>query len=156
MPARALTSVKWPCGIGENQTAGVAGFISNNRGSIGYIELFYALQNKIKFGAVQNKEGTFALASLSGVSKAAENSLKEIPEDLRFSLTNPPGADSYPISGTVWAVFYTEPDGKAGRALVDFFTWVVHEGQPFAETMHYAPLPEGLVKRVEANLKLVK
>jgi phosphate transport system substrate-binding protein len=148
----ASTSVKWPCGIGENQTAGVAGFISKNPGSIGYIELFYALQNNIPFGAVLNREHKFVLPSLHGVSKAAESSLQDIPADLHFSLTNPPGTDSYPISGAVWAVFYADQEGDTGPALAKFFTWVVHDGQEFAEKMNYARLPDGLVNLVKAKL----
>lgn len=153
---RSGTVVQWPCGIGENQTAGVAGAITKNPGSVGYIELYYALQNKITFGAVQNREGKFIRAGLASVSKAAEISLKEIPPDLRYSLTNAPGAESYPISGSVWAVFYTKPEGNAGAALVDFFSWVVHEGQSYAETMDYARLPAGMVQRIEAKLKQVQ
>jgi phosphate ABC transporter phosphate-binding protein len=152
------TDVKWPEGVGEKGNPGVAGFISNNPGSIGYIELYYALLKKdeIKFGAVKNKAGKFILADLTSVSKAAENSLKDIPNDLRFSLTDAEGEDSYPISGTTWAVLYTEQNPQTGKALVDFITWATHDGQKYNESMHYAKLPEPLVKRIDEKLKKIQ
>jgi phosphate transport system substrate-binding protein len=150
------TTIKWPAGTGEPQTAGVAGAITKNPGSIGYIELFYAVQNKLQYGAVQNREGKFVLASSTGVSKAAEASQQDIPEDMRFSLTNPPGAESYPVGGTTWAVVYTNQKGGTGRQLADFLSWATHQGQKHAAAMEYAPLPDGLVKRIDEKLKLIK
>jgi phosphate transport system substrate-binding protein len=154
----AGTTVKWPVGTGEPGNPGVAGNIGNNPGSIGYIELYYALLKKdeIKFGAVKNRAGKFVLADLKKVSKAAEASLKDIPEDLRFSLTDAPGEESYPISGTTWAVLFTNQQPETGKALVDFLTWVTHDGQKYTEAMNYAALPEALVKRIDEKLKKVK
>jgi phosphate transport system substrate-binding protein len=153
------TTVKWPEGIkgsAEPQTSGVAGFVSKNKGAIGYIELFYALQNKIAFASVKNHEGKFVKANLESVTKAAENSLKNIRDDLRFSLTNAPGAESYPISGTTWAVLYVkQPEDKA-KELVAFLTWVTHDGQKYCKDLDYAKLPDGLVKKIEAKLKEIK
>ena len=154
----ANTAVKWPVGTGEQGNPGVAGFLGNTPGSIGYIELYYALlkAKEIQFGAVKNRAGKFVRADLKGVSKAAENSLKNIPDDLRFSLTDADGEDSYPISGVTWAVLYTDPNPQTGKALVEFFTWAVHEGQKYSEGMHYAKLPEALVQRVDEKLKKIK
>jgi phosphate transport system substrate-binding protein len=154
----ANTSVKWPAGIGEQGNPGVAGFISQNNGSIGYLELYYALlkRTEIQFGAVKNKAGHFIRADLTNVRKAAENSLRDIPDDLRFSLTDAAGDDSYPISGTTWAVLYTEQTAETGKALVEFFTWATHEGQKYNEGMHYAKLPEALIPRIEEKLKKIK
>jgi phosphate transport system substrate-binding protein len=153
------TTVKWPKGIrgsSENQTSGVAGFVAKNPGSIGYIELFYALQNNITFAAVKNKEGKFIKASPESITKAAENSLKTIREDLRFSLTNAPGAESYPISGATWAVLYVKQPGDKSKELVDFLTWCTHDGQKYCKDLDYASLPKGLVEKVEEKLKTVK
>ena len=157
----AGNTIDWKgVGTGENQTAGVAGAISKNKGSIGYIELTYALQNKdkIKFGAVKNKEGKYILADPKSVSAAADGFLgqKDFPTDLRYDLVDAPGADSYPISGTTWAVLYAGQSGDTGKGVVDFLTWVVHDGQKFAAEMNYAPLPESLVKRIDDKLKEIK
>ncbi len=151
------TTVKWPTGVGENHTAGVAGAITKSEGSIGYIELFYALQNNIPFGAVQNPAGEFVLPSAESVSAAAAALVeaKKVTPDLRYSLVDAPGAKSYPLSGTTWAVMYAEQPPEQARALADFFDWVLHKGQDFAPAMHYAPLPEALVKLADDKLKSV-
>jgi phosphate ABC transporter phosphate-binding protein len=150
------TTVKWKVGSGENGTSGVAGFITKTANSLGYIELTYALQNKVAYGEIKNKAGQFVRADLKSVSKAAENSLKEIPPDLRFSLTDAPGEGSYPLSGTTWAVVYAEQSPATAKQLSDFFTWIVHDGQKYAEGLHYAPLPANLVKRIEETIKAIK
>jgi phosphate ABC transporter phosphate-binding protein len=144
------TSVDWPVGEGAKGNEGVSGRVKGAPGAIGYIELTYALQNNIKFGSVKNKEGAPIKAALKSVSAAAANALKEIPEDLRYSITDAGGKDSYPISGTVWAVIYVDqPHGK-GQQVVDFLRWTTHEGQQFCEDLSYTKLPPGLVERVES------
>jgi ABC-type phosphate transport system substrate-binding protein len=146
------TSVDWPTGVGQKGNEGVAGQVRRSAGSIGYVELIYALQNNMKYAAVKNKEGAFIDASLASVTAAAANSLTNIPDDLRYSITDAPGKDSYPISGTVWAVVYEKQPAGKGQSVVDFLRWVTHDGQQFAEGLHYAKLPEGLVKRLEKKL----
>jgi phosphate ABC transporter phosphate-binding protein len=149
----AGTTVNWPVGVGENQTAGVAGAITKSQGSIGYVELFYALQNKIPFGAVQNKEGQFIAPSLESVSAAgaAKVEAKDVRTDLRYSLVDAPGKNSYPLSGTTWAVLYVN-QRKQAKALKNFFTWILHDGQSFAKAMDYAPLPKELVQMAQDNV----
>jgi phosphate transport system substrate-binding protein len=149
------TSVKWPTGVGQKGNEGVAGYITRSPGSIGYIELIYAKPNNIKFGSVKNKEGAFVLASLESVTAAAKNALKVIPSDLRYSITDPEGKDSYPISGTNWAVLYVKQPPEKGKAIVDFLRWVTHEGQEYTAALQYARLPEGLVKLLEQKLDQV-
>jgi phosphate ABC transporter phosphate-binding protein len=151
----ANTSVKWPAGIGEQGNPGVAGFLGHTPGSIGYLELYYALlkAKDVQFGAVENKAGQFIHADFASVQKAAENSLKNIPGDLRFSLTDAGGAGSYPIAGATWAVLYLDPNDPNGNDLVDFLLWATHDGQKYNERMHYAKLPEALVKRIDEKLK---
>jgi phosphate ABC transporter phosphate-binding protein len=148
------TSVNWPTGVGQKGNEGVAGQVKRSPGSIGYIELIYALQNKIAFGLVQNQKKQFIEASLESVTAAAVGA--DIPDDLRYSLTDAPGKEAYPISGTVWAVIYeNQPAGK-GKAVVDYLRWVTHEGQQFAADLHYARLPDALVKRLEKKLDQVQ
>jgi phosphate ABC transporter phosphate-binding protein len=157
----AGTAVKWKTGTGEQGNPGVAGFLSQTEGSIGYVELYYALlkQDEIQFGAVQNHDGKFIRADLKSVTAAAESSLqdnKRIRDDLSIDLLDAPGAESYPISGTTWAVLYVAQEPQRGKALVDFLTWAIHEGQKYNESMHYASLPEALVKRIDEKLRKVK
>jgi phosphate transport system substrate-binding protein len=155
------TTVKWPAGVGEQGNPGVAGFLAKTEGSIGYVELYFALlkQGEIQYGAVQNaaKEPKFILADLKSVTTAAENALKEkIPDDLNLDLLAAPGEDSYPICGTTWAVVYTKQDPNRSQALVDFFIWAVHDGQKYTEAMHYARLPGALIPRIDEKLKRIK
>lgn len=153
----AGATVDWPVGSGEKGNPAVADNIARSPGSIGYVELLYALRKKtIQFGAVRNKAKHFILADLRNVRAAAE-SVKNYPDNLCFSLVRDyEGADAYPISGTTWAVLYRNQSGDAGRELIAFLTWIVHDGQQYAERMHYAPLPEKLVRRIEATLKTIK
>jgi phosphate transport system substrate-binding protein len=150
------TSVNWPAGEGQKGNEGVAGEVQRTEGAIGYIEFIYAMQNKMQFGAVQNKEGVFVKATPESVTAAANSALATIPDDLRYSITDAPGKDSYPISGTSWAVIYVnEPAGK-GQEVVDFLRWVIHDGQKYADALHYAKLPQGLVARADKKLDSIK
>lgn len=150
------TSVKWPTGTGQQNTAGVAGFVQRTTGAVGYVELYYALQNKIPYGSVKNKEGQFVAASLESVTAAAAASLKDIPRDLRFSLTDAPGRDAYPISGTTWVVLYVEQPGGKAKALADFLRWVTHGGQEHNQKLKYARIPKEMVALVDRKLDQIK
>jgi phosphate transport system substrate-binding protein len=152
----AATSLNWPAGVGQKGNEGVAGQITRTPGAIGYVELIYALQNKIPYGLVQNKEGKFIKGSLDSVTAAANGALKEIPADLRYSLTNAPGAESYPISGTTWAILYVDQPKDKMKEVTGFLEWALHDGQKYSGTLNYAPLPQGLVEKAEAKLKQVK
>jgi phosphate transport system substrate-binding protein len=150
------TSVNWPVGIGQKGNEGVAGQVRRSPGSIGYVELEYALQNKMSVGTVKNKEGVFIMPSLKSVTAAADNSLMTIPDDLRYSITDAAGKDSYPISGTTWAVVYDKLPAGKGQQVVDFLRWVTHEGQQHCEALNYSRLPAGLVERLEKKLDQIK
>jgi phosphate transport system substrate-binding protein len=150
------TAIKWPTGTGQKGSEGLSGQVARSPGSIGYVELIYALQNKIQFGDVQNKDGEFVRASTQSITAAANNALTNIPDDLRYSLTFAPGKESYPISCTTWAVVYKVQSPDDGSALADFLRWVSHEGQNYAEDLHYARLPEGLVQRLTKKLDEIK
>ena len=144
--------VSWPVGIGGNGNQGVAGQVKQNPYTIGYAELSYGIDQVVQYGSVRNAAGEFIAPDPASVTTAAEASLAQIPDDLRFSITDAPGAGSYPISGTTWAVAYAVQQGDKGRALVDFLRWTIRSGQERAQRMHYAPLSPGLVRRAEAAL----
>lgn len=150
------TSVDWPCGEGAKGNEGVSGRVKEAPGTIGYIELTYALQNKIKFGAVKNKENVAITADVKAITAAADSALKDIPDDLRYSITDAPGKESYPICGTVWAVLYVKQPAGKGQQVVDFLRWCTHDGQQFCEGLNYVKLHPGLVERLDKKLDLVQ
>jgi phosphate transport system substrate-binding protein len=145
------TSVKWPVGIGGKGNEGVAGSIRQLPGSIGYIELIYALQNKIPFGSVQNSAHNFIKASLESTTAAAEG--VKMPADFRISITNPPGKNAYPIASFTWLLIPTNPaDANKGKILKDFLFWMVDKGQTMVEALSYAPLPKEVVTKEKAAI----
>jgi phosphate transport system substrate-binding protein len=138
------TSVKWPVGIGGKGNEGVAGSVRQLPGSIGYIELIYALQNKIPFGSVQNSSKNFVKASLASTTAAAQG--VKMPADFRVSITNAPSKDAYPIASFTWLLIPTNPaDANKGKILKDFLFWMVDKGQTMVEALSYAPLPKEVV-----------
>jgi phosphate transport system substrate-binding protein len=150
------TSVKWPVGLGGKGNEGVAGMIRQMQGSIGYIELIYAVQNKIPYGIVKNASGEFVKASLESVTAAAA-SVKTMPADFRVSITNPPGKDAYPISSFTWLLIPAQSkDAARGKIIADFLTWMVDDGQKMTADLTYAPLPQGVAEKVKAEIKQVR
>ena len=151
------TAVKWPVGLGGKGNEGVAGLVKQTPGSIGYVELIYAVQNKIAFGAVQNANGEFVKASIPAVTAAAAAAAKSMPADFRVSITNAPGAGVYPISSFTWLLLYENPKDKAqGKAMVEFMKWALTDGQKMATDLGYAPLPAEVVKLEQAALATIK
>lgn len=151
------TSVNWPAGVGGKGNEGVAGLVSQTPGSIGYVELIYALQNKIAFGAVQNANGEFVKASTESVTAAAAAVAANMPADFRVSITNAVGAGAYPVSSFTWLLLYEDPKDKAqSKAMVDFVKWALTDGQQFAAQLGYAPLPKDVVTQELAALERVK
>jgi phosphate transport system substrate-binding protein len=150
------TSVKWPVGLGGKGNEGVAGMIRQIQGSIGYIELIYAIQNNIPYGSVKNAAGTFLKASLDGVTAAA-GSVKSMPADFRVSITNAPGKDAYPISSFTWLLIPVQAkDAARGKIIADFLNWMVDQGQSMTSQLAYAPLPQNVAEKVKATIKLVR
>jgi phosphate transport system substrate-binding protein len=147
---RRGTSIAFPVGTGSKGTDGVAGFVKQTEGAIGYVELIYALKNKIPYGSVINAKGKAIKGDMKSVTAAAATA--EIPDDLRYSITNAPGEDAYPIAGTVWAIVFTKQPAKKAEPLREFLTWITHDGQKHVEKLHYAPLPEKVVKKIDAKL----
>src|SRR5204862_1703102 len=141
------TSVPWPAGVGGKGNEGVAGLVKQTPGSIGYVELIYALQNKISYGPVQNMDGNFVTATVTSVTAAAASAAGKMPPDFRVSITNAPGKETYPISSFTWLLFYEHPkDKRQAKAMVDFMKWALADGQKFAGDLGYAPLPAEVVK----------
>ena len=141
-------SVSWPVGVGGKGNEGVAGLIRQLPGSLGYIELIYALQNQISFGDVKNPAGNYVRASIEGVTEAAA-SIKEMPADYRVSITNAPGKHAYPISSFTWLLVPLQsPDPAKGKVLRDLLNWIVTSGESEAPALSYAPLPKNVVAKV--------
>ena len=141
------TAISWPTGVGGKGNEGVAGYVRQLPGAIGYIELIYALQNHINFGLVQNADGKFVKASIDGVTAAAATA--KIPPDYRVSITNAPGPDAYPVSSFTYLLIPTQPKNMANEKIMkDLFSWCIKSGESEVSTLSYAPLPESLQQKV--------
>jgi phosphate transport system substrate-binding protein len=150
------TSVKWPVGLGNKGNEGVSGLIRQMSGSIGYVELIYAVQNNIPYGSVRNSAGNFVKASLESVSAAAASAPK-MPPDFRVSITNAPGKDAYPIASFTWLLIpLPSKDPAKGKILNDFLNWMVTDGQKMTGALSYAPLPDNVVAKEKEAIKQVR
>jgi phosphate transport system substrate-binding protein len=149
------TSVKWPAGLGAKGNEGVSGQVKQLPGTIGYVELAYAHQNKLPFADLKNASGNFITASLDSVTESLATA--KIPEDFRFSMVNPPGNGAYPISGATWLLVYEQQkDAEKGKKLVEFLNWALTKGEGLASGLDYAPLPEMVQQRVLERVKTIK
>jgi phosphate transport system substrate-binding protein len=149
------TSVNWPTGIGGKGNEGVAGQIKQTPGALGYVELIYAVQNKMPYADVKNSAGNFVKPSLASITAALATA--DIPDDFRFSITNAPGQDAYPIAGATWLLVYQQQkDATKGRKLVEFLKWAAKDGEKMAKDLEYAPLPENLQQRVLQRIDEIK
>jgi phosphate transport system substrate-binding protein len=145
--------VNWPSGLGAKGNEGVAGQVKQSPGAIGYVELFYAIQNKMPYGAVQNQAGKFLKASLESVTEAAAGAAKAMPDDFRVSIVNAPGANAYPLSTFTWLLIPDSiPDAGKKKAIVEFLHWMLTTGQSYAAPLSYAPLPKSVVAKEEAQI----
>ena len=150
------TSVNWPTGVGGRGNEGVSGLVKQTPGAIGYVELIYALQNKIAYGSVMNASGEPIKASVEAVTLAAAEAAKAMPADFRVSITNAPGKGVYPISSFTWLLLYENAKDKAqAKTMVDFVKWALTDGQKLAADLRYAPLPQSVVdKELQALSKV--
>jgi len=149
------TSVNWPAGIGGKGNEGVSGQVKQTPGAIGYVELIYATQNKMPYAEVKNSAGEFVKPSLESITAAL--STGDIPEDFRFSITNAPGKDAYPICGATWLLVYEQQkDAAKGKKLVEFLKWAAKDGEKMAKDLQYAPLPDSLQQRVLKRIDEIK
>jgi phosphate transport system substrate-binding protein len=149
-------SPQWPVGQGGKGNEGVTGMVKQQPNTIGYVELAYAVQNKLPVAQIENSASQFVEPSIEAVTAAASASAASLPEDLRTSITNPAGANAYPISSYTYLLVYKEQkDAAKGKALVDFVWWGIHDGERFAKDLQYAPLPDEVVKRAEAKINSI-
>ncbi len=149
------TSVKWPVGLGGKGNAGVAGQVKQSPGSIGYVELAYAVQNNLPFVDMKNSSGNYITPSLDSVTDALATAT--IPDDFRFSMVNPPGAKAYPIAGTTWLLVYQDQKNhEKGEKLVQFLKWAYNEGEKMAIGLNYSPLPSNVQERVLKRIDEIK
>ena len=152
----ANKSPKWIGGIGAKGNEGVTGQVKQTPNTIGYVELAYAVQNKLPVALIKNKSGNFVEPSIDAVTSAAAGTVAQTPEDLRVSITDAEGATAYPISSYTYILVYQEQkDATKGKVLVDFLWWGVHDGENFAKDLLYAPLPAEIVKRVEVKINSI-
>jgi phosphate transport system substrate-binding protein len=150
------TSVSWPVGLGGKGNEGVAGQVKQVEGSIGYVELIYAMQNNIAFGSVQNKAGKFVRASLDSTTAAAA-SVKNMPDDFRVSITDPDGRDAYPIASFTWLLVPEQwQDAGKRKIMVDFLSWMIADGQSMTTALYYAPLPKSVAQKIKTTLGEIK
>ncbi|OLE55466.1 MAG: phosphate ABC transporter substrate-binding protein PstS [Acidobacteria bacterium 13_1_20CM_3_53_8] len=149
-------SPQWPVGQGGKGNEGVTGMIKQQPNTIGYVELAYPKQNNLPVALVKNAAGNFVEPTIEAVTAAAADSAAQTPEDLRVSIVNAQGAQSYPISSYTYILVYMEQrDAVKGRALVDFLWWGIHDGENFASSLQYAPLPAEIVRRAEAKINSI-
>ncbi|HTD22825.1 MAG TPA: phosphate ABC transporter substrate-binding protein PstS [Terriglobales bacterium] len=147
---------KWPVGLGAKGSEGVAGMVRQSEGAIGYVELIYAVQNNIAYGSVKNAAGSFVKGSLEGVTTAAA-SVKNMPADFRVSITNAPGKNAYPISTFTWLLIPAQAkDAGTQKIILDFLNWMLDKGEPMAQQLTYAPLPQEVATKVRATVKEIR
>jgi phosphate transport system substrate-binding protein len=147
------TAVNWPTGLGAKGNEGVAGLVKQSPYSLGYVELIYAIQNKMAYGRVRNAAGKFVQPDLASVTAAAAGAAADMPADFRVSITNAPGKDAYPISSFTWLLIPSQiQDPAKKQILIDFLRWMLGPGQKMAEPLSYAPLPKLVVA---AELKAI-
>lgn len=152
----AGTAVNWPVGVGAKGNEGVTGQVKQTPYSLGYVELIYAEQNKLPAASVKNSSGEFIKPSLESITAAAAGAVGQIPDDLRVSITNPPGKDAYPISSFTYFLVYKNQDDQAkGTALVNFLWWALHDGEQMAKPLLYAPLPAEVTAKAEQKIKSI-
>ena len=150
------TSVNWPVGLGGKGNEGVAGQVKGMPGALGYVELAYAVTNKLSIAAIRNRSGKFVEPSIESTTAAAAAAAREMPSDFRVSLTDAPGDHAYPVAGFTWILVYKEQaDEVRGRAMARFLNWAIHDGQKYAPSLLYAPLPPQVVKLVDAKIKQI-
>ena len=149
------TSVNWPTGLGGKGNEGVAGQVKQTPNALGYVELIYAIQNKMPYADLKNAAGEFVKPTLDSVTAALATA--DIPDDFRFSMTNAPGKDAYPIAGATWLLVYEhQKDAAKGKKIVEFLKWAETDGEKMAKDLDYAPLPENVQQRVLKRINEIK
>jgi len=146
-------SVNWPVGLGGKGNEGVTGLIQQTPNAIGYVELIYALQNKLAMADIRNRAGEYVKPTIESVTAAAASAAANMPADFRVSITDPAGKDAYPIASFTWLLVPTRiADAGKGGAIKSFLGWMLTDGQMHASPLHYAPLPSSVVAMEQAAL----
>jgi phosphate transport system substrate-binding protein len=150
-------SVNWPVGLGGKGNEGVAGLVKQTPNSIGYVELIYAVQNKMEYGSIKNAAGNYVKADFNTVSEAAAGAAKDMPADFRVSISNAPGKNAYPISTFTWLLIPDKiGDATKKKSITDFLQWMMTTGQADAQGLSYAPLPKQVVAKEQKQIALIK
>jgi len=150
------TSVNWPAGLGGKGNEGVAGLVKQTPGTIGYVELAYAVKNNLSYADIKNKSGNFITPSVESTTAAINGKINSMPADFRVSLVNPDGADVYPIAGVTWILVYKNQSDKVkGQKIVEFLHWAIKDGQKYSTDLLYAPLPASMVKQIEEKINQI-
>lgn len=151
------TSVNWPVGLGGKGNEGVSGLVKQTPNSMGYVELIYALQNRLSYGRVQNAAKEFVKADLGTATAAAAGASKSMPADFRVSITNAPGKNTYPVVSFTWLLVPSSIQDSGKKTVIkDFLKWMVTDGQSYASQLGYAPLPKEVAARVLSSIEKVK
>jgi phosphate transport system substrate-binding protein len=151
------TSVNWPVGIGGKGNEGVSGQVKQTANSIGYVELIYAAQNSLPYATIRNSTGNYIKPDLATTTAAAASAAKNMPDDFRVSITNPPGKDAYPIATFTWLLIPDRIQDSAKRkAITDFLDWMLTSGQDMTEALTYARLPKEVVAKEKKAISKVK
>jgi phosphate transport system substrate-binding protein len=148
----------WITGVGSGAKGndGVTGQVKNIPNSIGYIEIAFAKANNMPMAQIKNKAGNFVEPTIENVSAAAAGSVASMPDDMRTKITNADGDQAYPISSYTYILVHKDQkDATKGKALVDFLWWAIHDGEKFTSDLHYAPLPDEVVKKAEAKINSI-
>ncbi|HAY35255.1 MAG TPA: phosphate ABC transporter substrate-binding protein PstS [Ignavibacteria bacterium] len=149
--------VRFPVGQGGKGNEGVTGLVKQLEYSIGYVELVYALQNKLEYAKIKNSEGEYILPTLESLTNAADNSITEMPDDMRVSITNAGGKGSYPISSYTYILIYqNQTDANKGKTLKEFLEWALSTGESFASELGYAPLPKSVSEKALTAVRNIK
>ena len=153
----AAKAVSWPKGLGGPQSAGVTGLVKQNPYSISYVELLYALQNKIGYGQVKNSSGSYVKADVASVTEAAAGAAKNMPDDFRVSITNAPGKNAYPISSFTWLLIPVKfSDPAKAKTVKEFLQWMLTDGQKDTTALSYAPLPKAVTAKEEKQIAMIQ
>ncbi len=151
------TAVKWPVGVGGKGNEGVAGLISQIPGTIGYVELAYAIKNKMTYASMKNRAGNYVEPTLESTTAAADGALRRMPKDFRMMITDSTGEKAYPICGFTWLLINTNyKSADVGKTITDFLNWYMDKGEAMAADLYYAPLPDSLLEKVKAQIDQVK
>jgi phosphate transport system substrate-binding protein len=151
------TAVAWPVGLGGKGNEGVTGLVKQTPNAIGYVELVYAVQNKLPYASIRNRSGTFVTPTLESVTAAAAAAAQTMPDDFRVSITDAASPDAYPIASFTWLLVPSRiADAEKGQAIVGFLGWMLGDGQTFAKPLGYAPLPDAIVAKERTAIAKVR